>query len=94
MQLTNMQQLESTRFGRHGDIAAISGQPSKTPLLLADTGAVLTPAQFDDRLFTGAGLGGDGSLSNALPETVRQGTVHQGYAPVVTIYLPKAGKAA
>lgn len=78
-----------TRFGRHGDIAAISGQPYKTPLLLADTGAVLTPAQFDDRLFTGAGLGGDGSLSNALPETV-----HQGYAPVVTIHLPKAGKTA
>lgn len=63
--------------------------PYKTPLLLADTGAVLTPMQFDDRLFTGAGLGGDGSLSNALPETV-----HQGYAPVIAIHLPQQESAA
>lgn len=72
-----------TRFGRHGDAAAISGQPYKTPLLLADTAAVLTPKTFECRLFTGQGLGGDGSLSKVLRETV-----HQGYAPVVGICLP------
>lgn len=72
-----------TRFGRHGDAAAISGQPYKTPLLLADTTAVLTPQTFGHRLFAGQGLGGNGSLSRALPETV-----HQGYAPVIGICLP------
>lgn len=75
-----------TRFGRHGDVAAITGQPYKTPILLADTAAVLTPAQFEDRLFTGRGLGGNGSLSKAIP-----GTVHQGYAPVIPISLPLDG---
>lgn len=78
-----------TRFGRHGDLAATSGQPYKTPLLLADTAAVLTPAHFDGCLFTGQGLGGDDSLSNAVPETV-----HQGYAPVIAIHLPQPGKTA
>lgn len=73
------------RFGRHGDVAAISGQPYKTPLLLADTAAILTPSHpgAGERFFTGQGLGGDGSLSNALPQTV-----HQGYAPVIGICLP------
>lgn len=72
-----------TRFGRHGDMAVHSGKPFKTPVLLADTGAVLTPAHFDPQArFTGQGLGGDGSLSNAI-----QSTVHQGYAPVLAIRL-------
>jgi CRISPR-associated protein Csm4 len=77
-----------TRFGRHGDIAVHSGKPFKSPVLLADAGAVLTPRFGEEGLaaragFTGQGLGGDGSLSKALP-----GTVHQGYAPVVGIKLP------
>ncbi|MDP2783980.1 MAG: hypothetical protein Q8O38_05220 [Sulfurimicrobium sp.] len=76
-----------TRFGRHGDAAAISCQPYKTPLLLADTAAILSPRTMGKpgtmALFTGQGLGGDGSLSNALPQTV-----HQGYAPVIGICLP------
>ncbi|MEX5214295.1 MAG: hypothetical protein NW703_09060 [Nitrospiraceae bacterium] len=69
-----------TRFGRHGDIAVKRGNPFKTPVLLAATGAVLTPKTFESRLFVGQGLGGDGSLSKAVPRTV-----HQGYAPVVGV---------
>lgn len=79
-----------TRFGRHGDVGVLRGQPFKSPVLLANTGAVLTPrpqageGQGVRALYTGQGLGGDGSLSNAIPETV-----HQGYAPVIGIKLPK-----
>jgi CRISPR-associated protein Csm4 len=73
-----------TRFGRHGDLGVHLGNPFKTPVLLAGTGAVLTPPTYGRQLFTGQGLGGDGCLSKAIPETV-----HQGYAPVVGIALPK-----
>ncbi len=78
-----------TRFGRHGDIGVHLGNPFKTPVLLANTGAVLSPRQKIEQeptlkaAFTGQGLGGNGSLSNAIP-----GTVHQGYAPVLGIKLP------
>lgn len=75
-----------TRFGRHGDTAAITGQPYKTPILLAETAAVLPPQRFESRLFTGRGLGGDDSLSKAI-----KGTVHQGYAPVIAIRLTREG---
>lgn len=71
-----------TRFGRHGDRAVHSDNLFKTPVLLASGGAVLTPAQFEPRLWVGQGLGGDGSLSKGLPATV-----HQAYAPVVAIRL-------
>lgn len=95
-----------TRFGRHGDIGVHLGNPFKTPVLLAQTGAVFTlpprgvsspaigPAGTEassasglPRLaaFVGQGLGGDGSLSKAIPETVQQG-----YAPVVGIRLPSS----
>lgn len=77
-----------TRFGRHGDIGVhMPGGPFKTPVLLADTGAVLTPAAYQDALFTGLGRGGNDSLS----KTIR-GTVHQGYAPVAAIALPRANQ--
>ncbi len=83
-----------TRFGRHGDIGACLGNPFKSPVLLADTGAVFAPlSQAGDgsgsaALFIGQGLGGDGSLSK-----VRglENTVHQGYAPTVAIRLPERG---
>lgn len=72
-----------TRFGRHGGPAVHSGRPFKTPVLLADTGAVFTPKDLAPaRLYLGQGLGGDGSLSKVIP-----GTVHQGYAPVLPIRL-------
>lgn len=68
------------RFGRHGDLAAVSGQPYKNPVVMAQTGALLTsrvPGALD---YIGRGLGGRGELSRALPETV-----HQGYAPVMPV---------
>jgi CRISPR-associated protein Csm4 len=72
-----------TRFGRHGDTAVQSGQPFKTPLLLAAAGAVLKPGRYVKTHYVGQGLGGDGHLSRAIPETV-----HQGYAPVIGVHLP------
>lgn len=70
-----------TRFGRHGNAHALAGNPFKTPVLLASTGAVFKPnAKFLARHFIGQGLGGEGTLSKAEPATV-----HQGYAPVVSI---------
>jgi CRISPR-associated protein Csm4 len=84
-----------TRFGRHGDMGVHQGNPFKAPVLLANTGAVLTPRpkagewQGMRAFFTGQGLGGvtengQGSLSKAIPATV-----HQGYAPVLGIKLPE-----
>ena len=71
-----------TRFGRHG-AAASAGRVFKTPVLLADTGAVL---RIDEaaagRAFVGTGLGCDGSLSRQIPATV-----HQAYAPVLPVDL-------
>lgn len=72
-----------TRFGRHGDIALQKGQPFKTPVLLAAAGAVLKPSCYAKTHYVGQGLGGDGRLSRAIPETV-----HQGYAPVIGVHLP------
>lgn len=69
------------RFGRHGDSAAKSGNPWKNPLLLAETGALLTPQTFEpQRLFAGKGLSG---LSLTLPDTI-----HQGYTPVLPVLSP------
>ena len=71
-----------TRFGRHGDRAVLSGRPFKSPVLMADAGAVLSPSRLPDESWIGRGLGGDGSLSNAVPDTVQQG-----YAPFIGIRL-------
>lgn len=78
-----------TRFGRHGDIGVhLPGGPFKTPILMAQTGAVFAePSRLGaapTRFFVGQGLGGGGSLSKAIPETV-----HQGYAPALGIRLPQ-----
>lgn len=74
-----------TRFGRHGSYAALSGKPFKSPILMAQTGAVLTPVLMpnapDTQRFIGQGLGGTKQLlSKSLAATV-----HQGYAPVIPI---------
>ena len=72
-----------TRYGRHGNAHALAGNPFKTPVLMASTGAVLTPNRdFAPRLFVGQGLGSDGKLSKAEPATV-----HQGYAAVLPIAM-------
>lgn len=83
-----------TRFGRHGDIGVHQGHPFKTPVLLAQTGAVFAPipragAESTGGAFIGQGLGGGNTLSRAVP-----GTVHQGYAPVIGIQLPQREAAA
>lgn len=78
-----------TRFGRHGDAAVKRGNPFKTPVLLAAAGAVLTPANFEPRLFIGRGIGGDGSLSKVVPQTVQQG-----YAPVVAVKFDQSTDTA
>ncbi len=73
-----------TRFGRHGDVGALSVAPFKAPILLAQSGAVFSPRQaFDRRPFVGQGLGHTSNpVSRFMPETV-----HQGYAPVLNIQL-------
>lgn len=73
-----------TRFGRHGDSAVLGGRPFKSPILLAQTGALLSPPVLPTQGFLGQGLGGDGTLSNAIA-----GTVQQGYAPFVGVHLPR-----
>ena len=72
-----------TRFGRHGNLHALTGKPYKNPVLLAATGAVFVPQDtYTPRQFIGQGLGGSGQLSKIEPATVQQG-----YAPVVCIRL-------
>jgi CRISPR-associated protein Csm4 len=74
-----------TRFGRHGDRAVLSGKPFKNPILMANTGAILSGPTVHSKGYFGQGLGGAGKLSNAIPETV-----HQGYAPCIDIHLKEA----
>lgn len=71
-----------TRFGRHGDRAVLSGRPFKNPLLLANTGAILSGLRTYQTGYAGHGLGGKSRLSNAIEETV-----HQGYAPCIGVHL-------
>lgn len=70
-----------TRFGRHGDLAAKLGNPFKQPILMAQTGALLTTLENKSLKFIGLGLGGvSNPISKVFPKTV-----HQGYAPVVPL---------
>jgi CRISPR-associated protein Csm4 len=72
-----------TRFGRHGDMAVLTGKPFKNPILLADTGGVFTfKKSVPQAQFIGQGLGGQGSLSKA---PGFGDTVHQAYAPCIGI---------
>lgn len=72
-----------TRFGRHGNLHALTGKPFKTPVLLASVGAIFKPATaFKAHPFIGQGLGSDGSLSKA-----EAATVHQGYAPALPVFI-------
>lgn len=77
-----------TRFGRHGSLHALTGQPFKRPLLLMRTAAVLALREIGGRwpAFHGAGLGGTAQPISA----VEPATVHQGYAPLMPLALPTA----
>jgi CRISPR-associated protein Csm4 len=72
-----------------------SGPIGKTPLLLAQTGAVFTPSPQAPwiRPFFGQAIGGNGRLSRRLP-----GAIHQGFAPYVPVDVrfeaPERGPAA
>jgi CRISPR-associated protein Csm4 len=77
-----------TRFGRHGDIAVHQeGKPFKNPVLLAQTASVFSTHPPTSG-FIGQGIGGNGELSKTLTATV-----HQGYALVIGIYMPKTGES-
>lgn len=84
-----------SRFGRHGSLHALGGQPFKKPLLLLRSAAVLALRTGGDQsadipAFHGRGLGGQSDpISAAEPATV-----HQGYAPLVPLALPPTAKAA
>ncbi|MDH2998909.1 CRISPR-associated protein Csm4 [Pasteurellaceae bacterium LFhippo2] len=69
----------TTRFGRHGDINALSSNPFKKPIILAKAGAIFTPNTWQDRQFLGNGLTG--------VSYVQSQAVHQGYAPVIPVYV-------
>ncbi|AAU38255.1 type III-A CRISPR-associated RAMP protein Csm4 [[Mannheimia] succiniciproducens] len=69
----------TTRFGRHGDIQALSSSPFKKPIILAKVGAIFTPNEYKVRSFLGNGLG---NISNTQPNAV-----HQGYAPVLNLFV-------
>lgn len=77
-----------THFGRHGDFASSMKNPFKKPLLLAKTAGLFTPRaeQYNpEQAFIGHGLGGkENPISWAMDDTV-----HQGYAPVIPVYLPE-----
>ncbi len=69
----------TTRFGRHGDVQALSSSPFKKPIILAKGAAVFTPENYEPKIFLGNGLG---NISNA-----QANAVHQGYAPVINLYV-------
>lgn len=68
-----------TRFGKHGGPLA-HGLPWKNPVLMADSFALVHSKR--PKSFIGQGLGGDGSISKRMPQTV-----HQGYAPTLPVRL-------
>lgn len=71
-----------TRFGRHGDRLAKSGNPFKNPVVMADDGAIFTPfdsAQMFARPYFGSAVM---DVSKAQPAAVAQG-----YAPIIPVRL-------
>ncbi len=68
------------RFGKHGDRFALSRNPFKTPVIMADEGAVFKPSHpsaFANPYFGQAVTG----------VSRHQGTLVQGYAPVLPLKL-------
>lgn len=71
-----------TRFGRHGDAAALSANPYKRPLLMARTAAVFCTMDNHPRQFIGQGI--------AAVSHVDSRAVHQGYAPVIPLLIERS----
>ena len=73
-----------TRFGRHGDRLAVSRNPFKTPVIMADEGAVFLPdtGAPASRPYVGSSVTG---ISKVQPAAVLQG-----YAPYLPIRLEKS----
>jgi CRISPR-associated protein Csm4 len=70
------------RFGKHGDQLACSAQPFKNPVIMADEGAVLLPANREE-VFSKPYIGtAVGNVSKALKPAVVQG-----YAPYIPFKL-------
>ena len=67
-----------TRFGRHG-IQLVHQQPFKQPVMMMDTGALLTPYSYQNVPFIGMGLKG---VSKVQPNAVQQA-----YSPIIGIQL-------
>ncbi len=70
-----------TRFGKHGSDLAISHNPFKAPVIMADEGAIFVPKNSEDlkKQYIGRAVTG---VSKAMPETVVQG-----YSPVLPVKL-------
>ena len=69
----------AVKFGRHGAEAVYMGSPFKNPVLMAETGSVFTPQSMTSRWFIGRGVTG-------ISKTIQK-TVHQGYAPVLSVHI-------
>lgn len=68
------------KFGRHGDILAKSGNPFKNPVIMADEGAVVIPA--DEKLFNKPYIGiAVREVSKVEPKAVTQG--YSLYVPII-----------
>jgi CRISPR-associated protein Csm4 len=67
-----------TRFGRHGDVLATSGNPFKNPVIMADEGAVLKPKNTEvfKKPYIGRAIG---NISKIEPAAIAQG---------YSLYLP------
>ncbi|SLM32393.1 CRISPR-associated protein, Csm4 family [Desulfamplus magnetovallimortis] len=73
-----------TRFGKHGSTIAVSGNPFKNPVIMADEGAVFIPDRTQAEMivkkqYMGTAVGG---ISKSMPHTVAQG-----YTPVLPMQL-------
>jgi CRISPR-associated protein Csm4 len=71
------------RYGRHGDVLAKSGKPFKSPVLMADEGAVILPKDSSllEKPYLGKGIKG-------ISKTDEFVTIHQGYSICLTVKLP------
>ena len=67
-----------TRFGKHGGYLASSGKFEKSPLLLANTGAVVLLKESRDIKFIGKMIAG---------HSEQRDTIHQGYSIVLPLKL-------